>query len=47
MAPDTFLIKSENWEYDGFCIITMIYTVNEPEICIEDIRIEASPREVK
>ena len=43
IAPDTFLIKSESWEYPGFCIITMIYTVTESSICVEDIRFDAIP----
>jgi hypothetical protein len=40
VGPDMYLIKSENWEYEGSCVITMIYTVTEDIIFIDEIRFE-------
>jgi hypothetical protein len=44
LAPDTYLIKSANWRYEGLCVIKLIYTVssNSNEVCVEDFRAEAN-----
>jgi hypothetical protein len=40
IAPDTYILRSVTWEYEGFCTITMIYTVGFDEVCIEEIKAE-------
>lgn len=42
IAPETFLIKSESWEYPGFCAIYLVYTVDDgtETITIEDLWVE-------
>jgi len=41
LSPGTYLVKSAAWDYDGFCVVTLIYTVVEtPQmIFLEDIRV--------
>lgn len=31
IAPETFLVKSVSWSYPGFCVISLVYTVDEPQ----------------
>lgn len=42
IAPETFLVKSERWDYEGFCIIFLIYTVDEEAetITVEDMWVD-------
>lgn len=42
IAPETFLVKSESWSYDGFCVIFLVYTINDASeaITIEDMWVE-------
>lgn len=28
IAPETFLVKSVSWSYPGFCVISLVYTVD-------------------
>lgn len=28
-APETLLVKSASWSHPGFCVITLVYTVDE------------------
>ena len=28
IAPETFLVKSTSWDYLGFCVIFIVYTIN-------------------
>ena len=39
IAPETFIIKSEQWDYPGFCVIFMVYTVDVKTemITVEDL----------
>lgn len=43
IAPDTYLVKSVNWDYPGFCVITLIYTVSLSHVCVEDFRVDPLP----
>ena len=42
IAPETFMVKSSSWSYPGFCIITLVYTLDEgnEKITIEDMWVD-------
>ncbi len=40
IVPGTFVIKSASWSYPGYCVITLIYTVTDDELSIEEMRVE-------
>ena len=40
IVPDTYVLKSEAWEYAGFCTITLLYTVSDAGVSIEDLKVE-------
>lgn len=44
IAPETFLIKSVSLPYPGFCVITLVYTVDEQNetITIVDMWVDES-----
>ena len=29
IAPETFLVKSARWGYDGFCEVCLVYTIDD------------------